>query len=374
MRDLNGRGRPRPYIMLIFLLLALLVVFPAAAQENTVPDYRIETVVSGADFPVALAYAPDGRLFYTEKNTGQVRVINADGERQRAPVITLPTDGFVERGLLGIAIDPDYRENGHIWVYHTQPNTVQPPYPINRVVRFTEQDGIGSDPVEMWAVPVDTREAHHMGGNLHFDDAGYLYISMGDIGDADYAQDLNAAPGRIHRFAVDGDSLVIPDDNPFRDNSTYAYGLRNPFDFDFDPFSGEIIGGENGPTCDDEINLILAGGNYGWRPDYPCDNNAPQDPARYIYPLISYTPPEAITGVLVYDGAMFPEWEGGVFFCSWASGVLRHATLNESRDRVESVATVDLEGRGCTTDLVLGPAGEIVFTGGNIIHRLTRAE
>ncbi|MFP4323299.1 MAG: PQQ-dependent sugar dehydrogenase, partial [Anaerolineales bacterium] len=232
----------------------------AAQSDDDAPETVVERVVPGADFPVALAYTPDGRLFYTEKNTGQVRVINADGERQREPVISLPTDGFVERGLLGIAIDPDYEDNGHIWVYHTQPNTVEPPYPINRVVRFTEADGVGRDPVEMLAVPVDTREAHHMGGNLHFDADGYLFVSIGDIGEVDYAQDLNAMPGRIHRFAVEGDALVIPEDNPFPDNSTYAYGLRNPFDFDFDPFSGEIIGGENGPTCDDEINLILAGG------------------------------------------------------------------------------------------------------------------
>jgi len=357
-------------------LIALVFFLPGgvAAQEpepesDSEPDILVERVIV-ADFPVALAFAPDGRLFYTEKEGGRVRVVSPEGVLQPQPVISLPTDSYVERGMLGIAIDPDFETNHFIWVFHTQPNTIEPPLPINKIVRFTEVDGIGQDPVEMLSVPVTTREGFHMGGNLHFGPDGMLYVSIGDIGDEAAAQEIDAITGRIHRFEVVGDMLVPAPGNPFDDNSTWAYGLRNPFDFDFDPVSGDIIAGENGPTCDDEINLIFPGGNYGWRPDYPCDDNAPQDAARFVYPLVFYTPPEAITGVLVYDGAMFPEWQNDVFFCGWNRGIMRRMTLDEDRALVERITDVPLPNQTCSTDIEVAPDGSIYFTNYNSIYRI----
>lgn len=328
-------------------------------------------VVAGAEFPVALAFAPDGTLFYTEKDNGRVRLVSSDGVLQREPVISLPTDSFVERGMLGIALDPNFEENGYVWVYHTQPNTIEPPDPINKIVRFEVVDGIGQNPVEMLSVPVTTRVGHHMGGNLHFGADGMLYVSIGDYGNDEFAQDLDAMPGRIHRFAVENDKLVPAPDNPFTDNSTYAYGLRNPFDFDFDPITGDIFATENGPTCDDEVNLIFAGGNYGWRPNYPCDDNNPQEGARFVYPLVHYTPPEALTGIIVYDGKMFPEWQGDVFFCGWNFGIMRRAELDESRTRFDKVENFDLSDFSCSTDIEVAPDGSIYFTGFSNLYRIT---
>lgn len=353
---------------ILVLLVGGLLAAPVHAQHKS---WQIEVVVDGAEFPVALAFAPDGTLFYTEKETGRVRLVTSDGGLQREPVITLPTDPFVERGLLGIAVDPRYTENGYVWVYHTQPNSIEPPYPINKVVRFEVQEGIGQNPVSMLSVPVTTRVGHHMGGNLHFGDDGMLYVSIGDYGEASFAQDLKAMQGRIHRFAVEGDALVPAPDNPFKDNSTYAYGLRNPFDFDFDPFTGDLFATENGPTCDDEVNLIFPGGNYGWRPDYPCDDNNPQEGARFVYPVVHYTPPQALTGIIVYDGEMFPQWEGNVFYCGWNFGILRRAELDETRSMFEKVEEMDLGDLICSTDIEVAPNGAIYFIGGNAIYRIT---
>ncbi|MBZ0305935.1 MAG: PQQ-dependent sugar dehydrogenase, partial [Anaerolineae bacterium] len=183
--------------------------------------------------------------------------------------------------------------------------------------------------------------------------------------------DLKAMPGRIHRFAVDNDLLVPAPGNPFTSNSTYAYGLRNSFDFDFDPFSnGSIFATENGPACDDEINLIFPGGNYGWRPDYPCDDNNPQDGDKYVYPLLHFTPPEAPTGIIIYDGKMFPEWQGDLFFCGWNKGVMRRAELDDSRTRIERVEILDLR-QSCSTDVEVAPDGSIYFTSSGGIHRIT---
>lgn len=354
--------------MKVFLgVIICILIGGTSVTAQSDPAYRIE-FVTGANFPVAMAFAPDGRLFYTEKETGRVRVVSADGERQREPVIEVPTDAFIERGLLGITLDPNYTENGYIWIYHTQPNTIEPPYPINKVVRFREENGIGTDPIDMLAVPVVTREGHHNGGNLRFDETGYLYVSIGDYGDANFAQEITAMPGRIHRFAVVDDALVPAPDNPFEENSTLAYGLRNPFDFDFDLNGIDLIASENGPTCDDEINLIIPGGNYGWQPNYDCNATS----GRFVSPIISYTPTEALTGVLVYDGEMFPEWYGDVFYCGWNRGRMWRGTFDEQRTRFADTHVMDLDGEICSTDVEIHPDGSIYFAAPDAIYRITR--
>jgi glucose/arabinose dehydrogenase len=115
----------------------------------------------------------------------------------------------------------------------------------------------------------------------------------------------------------------------------------------------------------------LAGGNYGWRPDYPCDNKAPAE-ASVTYPLTYFTPPEGITGVMVYDGEMFPEWAGGVFFCGWNRGLMWIMGLNDYRDTADSVEVLRLPNHSCSTDILQAPDGSIVFTNYDGIYRLTR--
>ncbi len=351
------------------IILCLLTFMPTAAQDAA-PSYTVERYTI-ANYPVAMAFTPDGRLFYTEKATGNVRLVNADGSAQLEPVITLPTDSLVERGLLGIALDPDYAENGHIWVVHTRPGTARD-WPANEVVRFTERDGVGSDPQVMLSVPITNGELKHNGGNLHFDADGLLYVSFGDYGDAANAQDLSTLPGKLHRFQVTEEGLVPAEDNPFADSSVFAYGLRNTFDFTLDPFSDGIFGSENGFQCDDEINLLLPGMNYGWGPDYgeQCFGTEMLDLPDYAPPLLSYTPTIAPTGIVVYDGAAFPEWEGQVFFCQWKAGTLLRAELDEARTAITAVAPVDLGEFACRIDIAVSPEGWLYFTDPAGIYRI----
>jgi glucose/arabinose dehydrogenase len=369
----------RGFFVVVTVLAALLVA-PAATltAQDAAEDpggavtFTVEKLVT-ANYAVSLAFAPDGRLFYTEKATGNVRVIQADGTAQLEPVIHLDTDALVERGLLGIALDPHYEENGMIWVIHTAPGTARD-WPENRVVRFHEENGVGSDPETMLAAPITTGELKHNGGNLHFDADGLLYLSFGDFGDATNAQNLDALPGKIHRFAVTDEGLVAAEGNPFPDNSTYAYGLRNSFDFTFDPFGdGQVLATENGFQCDDEVNLILPGRNYGWGPDYldNCYGTTPLDVPDYMPPLLSYTPTIAPTGIVVYDNPAVPAWEGQVFFCAWNTGKMQRVILNAERTAVEAVYPVDLAGVFCRTDVVIGPEGALYFLDPIGIYRLT---
>jgi aldose sugar dehydrogenase len=364
----------------VLLLLGGLILAPLAAQDIPLEGgtYRIEKLLD-TNFAVSLAYAPDGRLFYTEKNTGNVRVVAPDGRLQSAPVIHLPTDGLQERGMLGIAIDPNFTSNGYIWVMHTAPGSASA-WPSNRIVRFTERDGTGHDPLVMLDVPIETGELLHNGGNLHFDAAGALVVSIGDYGMAAYAQDPDAPQGKIHRFRVAGDALVPAEDNPRPASSVLAYGLRNPYDFAFDPVDGRIYASENGPDCDDEINFIIPGLNYGWHEGYTCAGRAIIHGLAGIYapPMLSFTPTIAPTGILVYDGAAFPAWQGDLLFCSWNYGELYRAQLSAVGNAVEALTVVDLGGVPCRLDLVAAPDGSLVFStlvdGVGAIYRITPAE
>ncbi len=362
----------RSYRYLILILLMWIVPqVRLSAQE--MPVYTIEKVAL-ANFPAAMVFAPDGRLFYTEKVTGNVRVINTDDRTQPDPVITLPTDALVERGLLGIALDPAYVENGLIWVVHTRPGSARD-WPANEIVRFHEVDGVGSEPEVMLSVPITNGELKHNGGNLHFDADGLLYVSFGDYGDAAHSQDLTTIPGKIHRFEVTDQGLQSAPDNPFADSSIYAYGLRNTFDFTIDPISGALFGSENGFHCDDEINLLLPGKNYGWGPDYRenCYGTEPLDLADYMPPLLSFTPTVAPTGIDVYNGAAFPDWQGQLFFCQWNTGTMHRALLDETRSTISETFRVDLGDAFCRTDIATSPDGLIYFAEPSGIYRLVPA-
>jgi glucose/arabinose dehydrogenase len=357
------------------VLMLVLIMFPVAAQDAT-PDpgeevaYTAEKVVV-ANFPVAMAFTPDGRLFYTEKATGNVRLLNAEGSSQLEPVIHLDTDVLVERGMLGIALDPNYTENGYIWVFHTRPGNVRD-YPANEIVRFREENGVGSDPEVMLSVPIMTGELQHNGGNLHFDEDGLLYVSFGDYGDAANSQDMTVIPGKIHRFQVTDTGLEPAPDNPFADSSIYTYGLRNSFDFVLDPYSDNLFGSENGFHCDDEINRLLPGRNYGWSADYQtqCFGTDPLDLPDYMPPMVSYTPTIAPTGITVYDGELFPAWQGDIFFCAFNTGTMTRLVLDEARKQVVAAYPMDLGEFACRLDVEVAPDGTLYFTEPSGIYRI----
>lgn len=359
-------------LMALGILLGILHGRLTAQQPQTFTaggvTYTVEKLTD-ANYPVALAFAPDGRLFYTEKVSGRVRVISADGVLQNEPVITLEVDSLAERGLLGIALDPSYEENGHIWVFRTARGTARD-YPANQVVRFTERDGVGSEPEVLLSIPLVGGTLIHNGGNLHFDRRGRLYVSVGNYENPAFSQDLTVIPGKIHRFEVTDDGLIPAAGNPFEGSSIYAYGLRNPFDFDFMPDDDRLLiyASENGDSCDDEINLILPGKNYGAGPDYECGATASGiDMADYQRPLLSFTPTEAPTAVLVYPNPAVEAWYQKLMFCVWNDGypALRLVTLNEAKTQVEGVDEIPLGEADCRIDLAVDADGRLAFTSVN---------
>lgn len=368
----------RPYFFALCVLWLAFGVAQAQAplQDPTTGARYIVEEVSKANFPVGMVFLPDGAMLYNEKTTGNVRLIHADGTPQREPVLTLPTDALQERGMLGITIDPAFTDNGYVYVVHTRTGDARN-YPTNTLVRFTLIDGEAQDVRTLARYPITTGELLHNGGNVHFSPDGHLFLSLGDFGKPANAQDLSVPQGKLLRFRLTEDGTLLPAvGNPYGDdNPAYAIGLRNPFDFTFDPVTGNLFSAEVGPSCDDEINLILPGFNYGWDEGYQCSGRAVLARYRpYMPPLLSFTPVIAPTGIAFYVGDAFPMWQNDLFFCDWNFGELRRVVLNSTRTGVESVHLIPLGDAKCKLDLLVGADGALYFgtvgAGGGAIMRL----
>ena len=304
-----------------------------------VPAGFTETrAVTGLAQPVAMAFAPDGRLFVTEK-TGRLRVITAAGQLLPTPFLQVTVDAQGERGLLGIEFDPSFQTNGHLYVYYTSTEgTIH-----NRLSRFTAADA-NPDPAvyapgntvaagsEVQLLNFDPLASiYHNAGNMHFGLDGMLYVAVGDNVRNEVSQRLDNLWGKIIRIRPDGS---IPTDNPFYNQTTgvnraiYATGLRNAFTFAFQPGTGIMYASEVGNAAWEEINQVAPGGNYGWP-----DTEGPFDPGQfpqytnpvYAYPHEPGSVANAITGALFYNpsggAAQLPaQYHGKYFFGDLAGG------------------------------------------------------
>jgi len=348
--------------------LAAPVAAPTEGTETLPAGASTQIMLSNMTNPIAMAFDPQGRLFYTEKTTGQVRLFQ-NNTLQASPVITFSVDSNGERGLLGIALDPAFTTNHLIYVYYTcNPAGGACAVLQNQVVRFTENNGVGSNPQTIFFSPQTA--TNHNGGNIHFGPDGKLYISIGENANPANSQDVTVKNGKMHRINADGS---IPSDNPVFTQtgalpSLYAMGLRNSFDFAFDPLTpGRIFASENGPSCDDEMNRIVGGYNYGWRPNYPCDDAAPDPVYNTIAPLWSlprFGPSccQAPTGITVYSGSSVPQWTNSIFMATYNNGAMRHFYLNPARTDITGVNVVQNIVVG--TDIETGPDGGLWYIQG----------
>lgn len=227
---------------------------------------RLTEVATGLDTPWQLAIAPDGRIFFTER-PGRVRVIEND-RLLEAPWLQLDSvvEEVGESGLTGIALDPQFEENGYVYLAYTYAESISPLVLVNKLVRYRE-DPQSSVPVfdKTLLDNVPGNYLHNM-GTLLFGPDGKLYVAVGETFKPELAQDLSGLNGKILRLNSDG---TVPSDNPFADSYVYSYGHRNPQGLAFHPETGELYSTEHGPSeqqgcCRDEINLIEAGENYGW--------------------------------------------------------------------------------------------------------------
>lgn len=320
---------------------------------------KVEVVASNLRIPWALAFAPDGRLFFTER-PGRIRVL-IDGRLQASPVAELPVAVTGEGGLLGLAVDPDFAQNGHMYVMYTYYG--QGTELLNRISRLTlDGDRAADEKVLLENIP---GARFHDGGRLKFGPDGKLYATTGDAQSRNLSQELGSLAGKILRLNPDGS---IPEDNPFPASLVFSYGHRNPQGLAWEPDSGLLFSTEHGPSgemglcCRDEVNRIEPGANYGW----PLVTEAAEDP-RFVDPVLhSGDDTWAPAGAVFYDGVVLTPWKGHLFFGALRGEHLHRLALG-GPGLTEVVAEERLfEGQfGRIRDVVTGPDGYIYFTTSN---------
>jgi glucose/arabinose dehydrogenase len=342
---------------------------PAGFTQRTV----VRRLAGGTD----MAFAPDGRLFFTLKS-GVVRYRRTTGALATLLDFSRKVDDTGERGLLGVAVDPRFTTNHHLYLVYTHQATGTLPI-HNRLVRVTVRNGRLAPGSERLLFRFNAQiRTNHVGGSVQVGHDGRLYVSHGENGRATEAQSLSNLLGKIVRLNRDG---TIPTDNPFyartsgRNRAIWARGLRNPFKLAFDPGSPRVFVNDVGAQTWEEINRLAKGANYGW----PV-HEGPETARRYVPPIFAYRHGAtgstgcAITGGEFYRPAHrnFPVgYVGDYLFADLCNGWVRR--YDPATDRATPFADglgrpVDLEvsGRGALYVLVFGQPGRVVrirFTG-----------
>jgi glucose/arabinose dehydrogenase len=309
-----------------FLALFVLLVYLSSTQGATLPAGFTETAITGLSNPTAMEIAPDGRIFVCQQG-GSLRVIK-NGVLLPAPFVTLNVDSAGERGLLGIAFDPNFASNNFLYLYYTVTSTPR----HNRVSRFTANGDVVVPNSETVILDLDNLSSatNHNGGAIHFGPDGKLYVAVGENATPTNAQTLANRLGKVLRINSDGS---IPTDNPFfntasGDNrSIWALGLRNPFTFTFQPGTGRLFINDVGQDTWEEINDGIAGSNYGWNiTEGPTSNPLFRSPLFFYGHGISVTTGCAIAGGAFYNPVTvrFPQsFAGKYFFADLCSGWIR---------------------------------------------------
>ncbi|MCH8860625.1 MAG: PQQ-dependent sugar dehydrogenase [Thaumarchaeota archaeon] len=321
-------------------------------------NYKVETIAENLEIPWAIAFSPDGRIFFTER-VGALRVIE-DGQLNPEPVTSIDV-GAGEGGLLGLALDPSFEQNHYLYLYYTY---FEFPFTYNKVVRYTENANSLSD--EFILVDKIPGSLFHDGGRLKFGPDEKLYITTGDAGNADSAQDLNSLGGKILRVNPDGS---VPSDNPFPDSIIFSYGHRNPQGIDWDPVTGKLVNTEHGEFAHDEINIVEAGKNYGWPKVIGGEHNP-----DFVDPIL-HTGDDtwAPSGATFYDSNNIPEWENKYFVATLRGNHLRMLDLDVEANQVIS-SEVIFSNYGRLRDASMGPDGNLYILTSNQDGRGSPAE
>ncbi|MDP3066284.1 MAG: PQQ-dependent sugar dehydrogenase, partial [Methanobacteriaceae archaeon] len=251
--------------LIIVLIAVFAVVYLATPRPISDSGLPTEVVAQNLEVPWAIDFLPDGRMIFTER-VGRVNLMTGN---QTKVVANLSVTANQESGLMGIAVDPNFNQNKYVYVYYTKGR-------VNLISRFVLNDKLTNETVILDNIP---SSPIHNGGRLKFGPDGKLYLTTGDAGNPNSAQDTNSLGGKILRLNPDGST---PSDNPFG-NLVYSYGHRNPQGISWSP-NGTLYEAEHGSTKNDEINIIYKGENYGW-PLYQGNDTA----TGFIKPLRAYT-------------------------------------------------------------------------------------
>jgi glucose/arabinose dehydrogenase len=380
-----------------------LILAQARPSPAAIPAGFADTLVTAIGSPTDIAFTPDGRLLIT-RQTGSLRVFQG-GALLATPAISFATANICtnsERGLLGVAVDPAFATNRRIYLYYTVKRASDSACK-NRVSRFILPDTNVIDPASEVVLldNMNSQAGNHNGGDVHFGNDGYLYVSIGD-GGCDYASPSSCAGsndasrdefmllGKILRITSDGG---IPPTNPFqgagtarcnmtggttpgtRCQETFAWGLRNPFRFAFDPNTASNVSrffiNDVGQGAWEEIDLGQAGVDYGWNcregrhtnnTSGPCSPT----PAGMVDPIFEYSHSgnvpgtsvggcASITGGAFVPNGLWPGYDGAFLFADYVCGAIFKLADSGASGNATSFAT-GLGGSSAVA-MIFGPFG-----------------
>jgi len=290
---------------------------PVVPASKELPKFRVETVAANLEIVWSIVFAPDGRMFFTER-PGRVRVIE-NGKLRAVPFFTVPdVELSGESGLMGMTLHPKFAENHFVYLAYAYRDASK-----NQTVRVARYRETGETLVDaktiIEAIPASR---YHSGTRLKFGADGKLYITTGDATKQTLAQKLDSINGKTLRLNDDG---TIPNDNPFLGQKgargeIWTYGHRNAQGMDFHPETGLMFQTEHGPsiidgvslfkrTGGDEVNIVEKGKNYGWA---KISHNSKREGMET--PIIEYSPAVAPASGMFYRGNLFPEFKNNFFF------------------------------------------------------------
>ena len=349
----NGPRQPLP--VKVFFVVFAVCLFPAYLFSQTSSNkinfppapitLKVQPVAENLQAPTAIAFPGNGDVWITEQ-TGKIRVIK-NGKLTAGPLLDLQgklkkiNDNYDERGLLGIALHPQFGANKKFYVFYSAPSTQRSDH---TGVLAEYKLSAGTDPIDpnsgRIVLTIEEPESNHNGGCIQFGPDGYLYVSFGDgggqhdrHGDIGNGQNMNTWLGKILRIDVNTEAgYRVPKDNPFMGKTEvkpeiWAYGFRNPYRFSFDKTSGQLFAGEVGQDLWEEVDIVTKGANYGWRlaEGTHCHNPATGcDIKGVTMPITEYKHgPEGIsvTGGYVYQGAQLPVLKNKYLFADWTGPI-----------------------------------------------------
>jgi glucose/arabinose dehydrogenase len=368
-----------------------------------------ESVVSGglADSVSAVAFAPDGRVFFAEQIKGTIRIINADGTLQPDPFTQIVVADWLQQdwGLTGLAIDPEFEDNHYVYAFYTEfvrtytferDDGTPGEHDVGRpkIVRFTEVNGAAEDVTVISDDFPETAEiapGYNANGEIHFGPDGYLYASIGDYDLFDkegreLIEDLGSPIGKLLRMNKEDGSA--PEDNPFVDDPdadprVFASGFREPFPFTFAP-DDTLYGTDNTTVSCEELNVIEAGENYGW-PDmgsFPFDDC---DAAPGVQPIHHFTrdglePPNFISfvevsGLAFLSNSPYTQLSDSLLVCESQKGAAADGTFTSGVLRSLTLAGEAVSGdvviiASCFGDVRVAPDGTVYYATRDTLYRL----
>ena len=322
-------------------------------------SFQVETVVTGLQVPWSMVWAPDRRMFFTER-PGRVRVV-VNGQLRSQPLIVLSdVEPTGESGLMSLALHPQFANNHFLYLSYAYKGDDQ----LVRVVRYRETEtGLTDRKVIIENIPA---AQFHAGCRLGFGPDAKLYITTGDATERGLAQRLDSLAGKTLRLNDDG---TVPTDNPFvgQQNARpeiWSYGHRNAQGMDWQPGTNLMFQTEHGPSGfdgpggGDEVNIVEPGKNYGWPLIHHKETRAGLES-----PLLEYTPAVAPASGMFYRGSSFPQFKGNFFFgCLKGERIIR--VVLDGR-RVISQEGLLQEKYGRIREVAEGPEGAIYFSTSN---------